>query len=119
MGLFKTTNETHYHVSEEAARQQKWAAIANKLASKDQKEATEAEARAAAIQAEEEREALQERLKFEEKMRLLEKDPELYKAFVKDDKRKKRRKTIGTIIAVIIYLILMIVVLGAAIGGGF
>ena len=46
MGLFKSTNETHYHVSEDAARQQKWAAIIDRLAAKDQKEAAEAEARA-------------------------------------------------------------------------
>lgn len=102
MGLFKTTNETHshYHVSDEAARLQY--------------EAAEEEADARRYQARTEKEALEKRLKFEEKMRLLEKDPELYKAFVMEEKlkeKKEKRKKRRRVVFVILFYIIMLAVL--------
>ena len=100
MGLFKTTNETHYHISEKAAIQQRLAARQNRKAVEEQASATRAEAYAqeeAARQqrkadeyvAKQQRKGLEAQLKHEKEMRLLEVNPEAYYA---EEQRKKEMK---------------------------
>ena len=127
MGLFKTTNETHYHVSEKAAIQQWLAARQNRKAAEAQAEAArlassgeyalaDAQIEAAKQQrkaeenvAKEHRKEYDAQLKHEKEMRLMDESPEAYKAYLAEESKKNEfnRKLIKVgIIVLIVWFIL-------------
>ncbi|MBQ8060608.1 MAG: hypothetical protein IJ205_01500 [Bacteroidales bacterium] len=87
MGLLIPNKHEHYHVSKEAAKEQRIAA--------------EAEANARRYEADAAQETAREKMDHEAKMRLLEKDPKAYMRLIAKEKRQKVIKVVFIALALI------------------
>ena len=132
MGLLKTTNETHYHLSKEAAKEQRKAAeaeveaawnassgeramaYAKEEAARQQRKAEENVAKqqrkAEENVAKQHRKEVEAQIKHEKEMRLLQEDPEAYKAYLEREHQQKMDKRKWIIIGIIAYVVIAIVV---------
>ncbi len=132
MGLLKTTNETHYHLSKEAAKEQRKAAEAEveaawnassgeramahakEEAARQQRKAEEKVAKeqrkAEENVAKQHRKEVEAQIKHEKEMKLLQEDPEAYKAYLEREHQQKMDKRKWIVIGIIAYVVIAIVV---------
>lgn len=97
MGLFTPEQHEHYHLSKDAAKEQRLAA--------------EAEASARRYEADCEEETAKRKMDHEAKMKLLEKDPEAYMRLLAIERKQKIRKIVFIVGGFILfYLVVGIIV---------
>lgn len=93
MGLFTPEQHEHYHLSKDAAKEQRLAA--------------EAEASARRYEADCEEETAKRKMDHEAKMKLLEKDPEAYMRLLAIERKQKIRNVLYIVGGVILFLIVV------------